>query len=276
MTEKLDYYLSTWELTTPQLIAETPTSQVYTVKYHGDTIVLKLLTPIGVDDEQNGAIALTCFDGQGAVRLLDHDAGAHLLEYVDGDDLLPMVLNGDDTQATKIIAGVVNQLHSATPTLNGLTTLRRRFRSLFRKAEIDSQAGINSIYVRGARVANILLDSPRDERVLHGDIHHENIRHHQTRGWLAYDPKGLYGERTFDVANALCNPMRFPAIVHDETRLLENAQILAQELAIELARILAFTYAYACLSASWSLEGHGDVRLSLKVAKIIEPHLDLF
>jgi streptomycin 6-kinase len=28
------------------------------------------------------------------------------------------------------------------------------------------------------------------------------------RGWLAIDPKGLYGERGFDYANIFCNPVR--------------------------------------------------------------------
>lgn len=252
---------------------QTATSHVYTVRRDNEIVILKLLTPIGIEDEQNGAVALQCFDGHGAVRILDYDVSAHLLEYVDGDDLLPMVLEGNDIQATQIIGEVLNQLHSASldPIPAELTPLKQRFRSLFRKAEQDIQAGIDSVYIRGATVAKTLLDNPRDERVLHGDIHHENIRQHATRGWLAYDPKGLYGERTFDVANTLCNPMRYPKMVHDEARLLSNAQILAQVLAIDLGRILAFTYAYICLSASWALEGHGDVNLALKLARIIEP-----
>ena len=56
-------------------------------------------------------------------------------------------------------------------------------------------AGAESIYVRGARVAQHLLAHPQEECVLHGDIQHHNIRLHPVRGWLAYDPKGLYGER---------------------------------------------------------------------------------
>jgi streptomycin 6-kinase len=66
-------------------------------------------------------------------------------------------------------------------------------------------AGIESIYLRSAALAERLLSDPREVRVLHGDIHHRNIRQ-SARGWLAFDPKGLVGERTYDCANTLYNP----------------------------------------------------------------------
>jgi streptomycin 6-kinase len=50
-----------------------------------------------------------------------------------------------------------------------------------------------------------MLADPREVRVLHGDIHHRNIRM-SGRGWLSLDPKGLVGERTYDCASSLCNP----------------------------------------------------------------------
>ncbi len=128
--------------------------------------------------------------------------------------------------------------------------------------------------MRGASLAERLLADQREVRVLHGDIHHRNIRQ-SVRGWLAFDPKGVVGERTYDCANTLCNPA-IPEIVHNETRLLTQAAILADTLTIDLARVLAFTYAYACLSASWSLRIKAEdmVQWALKVAMIIEPHIE--
>jgi len=112
---------------------------------------------------------------------------------------------------------------------------------------------------------------------LHGDIHHYNIKH-SPRGWLAFDPKGVVGERTYDCANALCNPV-MPELVHNEKRLLNNAAILAETLDLELGRVLAFAYGYACLNASWwtqlrDREGaEAIVQWYLTIAKIIEPHI---
>jgi len=95
----------------------------------------------------------------------------------------------------------------AHPPGDGLIKLKRWFGELFNKAAADRQAGIESIYVRGAA------------------------------------------------------------------------------LALDFARVLAFTYAYACLNASWwsrrvgttatedAETAEGIVRWRLDIAKIIEPHL---
>ena len=145
---------------------------------------------------------------------------------------------------------------------------------MFSKAASDQQAGIDSIYVRAAALARRLLADQRDKRVLHGDVHHYNIRQ-SARGWLAFDPLGLVGERTYDCANALCNPV-MPELVHNEARLLRNAAILADLLALDPWRVLEFTYAYACLNASqWlPLGGTDIVRWYLNVATIVEPHVE--
>ncbi len=271
LEDALNPYLTAWNLTDAQPLATTATSHVYTAMHRGETVVLKLLTPVGVHDEQHGPIALQCYDGQGAVRLIRHDDGAHLLEYVDGPDLMPMVQRGDDDGATAIIADVLNTLHKAHHTdASALISLGRRFRSLFTRADADGTA---SIYVRAARVAETLISQPEREAVLHGDIHHENIRHSARRGWLAIDPKGVYGDRAFDVANALCNPVSMPALVQDEARLLHHAAIYAAKLDIERARILKYVFAYACLSACWSVEDGEDPAHSLRMAELAEPYV---
>ena len=278
--KKLHYYLATWNLSDPQLLAQTMTSHIYTVNYETETTILKLLSPSEID-EQRGAVALRYFDGHGAVRLLRYDEGAHLMEYAAGDELLTLVERGEDENATRIIAQVIQQLHSVPQNIPhaGLFLLERWFEALFNKAASDRQAGIDSIYVRSASLAKRLLVDQREVRVLHGDIHHRNIRK-TSRGWLTFDPKGLIGERTYDCANTLCNP-DMPELVHNETRLLTNAAILADTLALDLSRVLAFTYAYACLNASQWLpridtKGAEDtVHWFLKIAAMIEPHVRL-
>jgi streptomycin 6-kinase len=276
--EKLDDYLKAWDLSTPRLLSQTMTSHIYTVVHHSAIVILKLLSSSEVD-EQRGALALRYFGGRGAVRLLRYDGGAQLMEYASGDELVTLVEHGEDETATHIVAQVLKQLHSVPQDApkDGMVTLDRWFEALFVKAAADRQAGIGSIFERGASLAEQLLADQQEIRVLHGDIHHYNIKH-SPRGWLAFDPKGVVGERTYDCANALCNPV-MPELVHNETRLLNNAAILADALELELGRVLAFTYVYACLNASWwaqrsDRKGADDiVRWHLDVARIIEPHL---
>lgn len=279
--KKLSYYLSAWDLSNPQLLTQTMTSHIYTVMQGAETVILKLLSA-SETEEQRGAAALRCFGGRGVVSLLHSDENAHLMEYASGDELVTLVQRGEDEAATKIIAQVIQQIHSVPQeaSFEGLLGLDQWFGELFNKAEADRQADIHSIYVRSASLAKRLLADPRDVRVLHGDIHHRNIRQ-SPRGWLAFDPKGLFGERTYDCANTLCNPP-IPELVHNEKRLLINAAILADTLAIDLSRVLEYTYAYACLNASqWVLRlGMDDVaeeliEWHLKVAEIIEPHIAL-
>ncbi|HMO58861.1 MAG TPA: aminoglycoside phosphotransferase family protein [Roseiflexaceae bacterium] len=272
--DPLPAYLTAWQLANPQLLTQTNTSRIYTATHDSQPVILKLLAA-GEVDEQRGALALHHFAGHGAVHLLRADAGAQLLEYASGDELITLVERGADTEATRMIAQVIGQLHSVpqdSPPA-GLMPLDRWFADLFTRAAVDQQTNVDSIYVRGAALTRRLLATPRDIRVLHGDIHHRNIRQ-SARGWLAFDPKGIVGERTYDCANTLCNPP-IPELVHNETRLLATAAILADALELDVWRVLAFTYAYACLNASWWLRLGGDdiVQWSLKVATIIEPHL---
>lgn len=272
MDDKLKHYLDAWSLSDPQPLAQTRSSHVYTVTSDGQRLVLKMLTPDG-HEERSGAVALRCFDGHGAVKLYRADDGAHLLEYVEGDDLVGMVKNGEDDRATAIIGDVLNQLHTARlPHPDALFTLNRWFRDLFDKAEDEKRAGRpDSIYIRGARMAETLLAEPRHVSVLHGDMHHENVRYHRQRGWLAFDPKGLVGERTYDAANTLCNPLDMAELVENEGRILRTAGILADKMGIDLRRVLQFTFAYCCLSAAWSeTTDFEDPRGALAVAKLVE------
>jgi len=274
----LDYYLRLWNLHDPEPLAHSTTGDVYVVYRNDEKMVLKLFTPTGVADESDGGSALRYFDGHGAVRLLAYDDRAHLLEYAGDEELAQMVTRGDDLAAAAVIAGVLNKLHRPQPNLPTphLRTLHQRFSSLFNRAAQEEAAGEQSIYGRGAWVAQSLLAHPQHQCVLHGDIQHHNIRLHPLRGWLAFDPKGLYGERSYDAGNALCNPSTARDRVLSEERLLQVSQVLADNMGVDVRRLRAFAFAYACLSASWpdKPEGSEVQQWFLTVARNAERHVD--
>src|SRR3954464_12323759 len=107
----LNSYLAAWNLSNPQLLTQTATSQIYTVTHETETVVLKLLAP-SETEEQRGALSLRYFGGHGAVRLLRYDEDAQLMEYASGAELVTLVERGEDERATHIIARVIEQLHS--------------------------------------------------------------------------------------------------------------------------------------------------------------------
>jgi streptomycin 6-kinase len=189
----LRHYVQTWHLGAPHHLASTATSHVYTVQHQGDLVVLKLLTPVGQEDEQGATAALGWFAGHGAICLLRSDTRALLLEYVAGDALTSLVATGYDDTATDIVAEVMTQLYRPVDSavLPGLTPLPQRFRALFVRAQQEHAATGASLFVDAAAVAHALLADQRERCVLHGDLHHENIKYSPQRGWLALDPKGL-------------------------------------------------------------------------------------
>lgn len=275
MADTLSAYIAAWDLSgvTPLSVGRS-TSSVYEVRYQNAPAVLKILTDVGIEDESGGAVALACWDGEGAVRLLNHDGGAHLIEYADGEDLKAMVHRGEDERATAIIGDVLNKIHGAYTGAPppGLTPLRERFSSLF---EAAAERGPSSIYARAAIVAEKLLSSPLDAHVLHGDMHHENVIHCEGRGWLAIDPKGVYGERIYDATSTVLNAHGVDPLIEDPARIRRTIDSLAGALGVDPVRLLRFTFAGACLSASWSIEDEENPAHALKMAGIMEPMLGL-
>ncbi len=260
-----------WKLSTPTEIAQTPTSAVYRVRLpDGGPAVLKCLTPVGVADERRGAALLEWWNGDGAVRLIAADETAHLLSYIDGGPLSDLVHAGQDEAATSIICEVVGRLHKArgAPPA-GLIPMDLRWRSLFEKAAADRQTRQATLFVDAARRADALLKEGRKWIPLHGDLHHDNILHCSTHGWLAIDPKGVRGDPCYDVANIFCNPVGAPEITGDGRRVDRLADRFAEALGQERARILDYAFVHAALSAAWSLSDGDDPDPCLDVAALL-------
>lgn len=270
MRSKLDHYCQTWGLQNPHKLADRPTSQVYRVDYDGHPAVLKVLTPIGMEDERHGATVLSLWNGDGAARLHHADAGAHLLEYIDGEDCVALVRDGRDDEASAVIGETLARLHRAhaSPPPLALTSLEDRFSELFVAA---AEPGANPLFLRGAKVARALLDAPLNTAVLHGDLHHDNVLRSSTRGWLAIDAKGLRGETTYGGAMAVLNPMNAGVAIDAPDRIERVISILAAKMDVSPDRLTRFTFAHACLSASWLLETDTfSSNRALEIAQVTE------
>jgi len=122
-----------------------------------------------------------------------------------------------------------------------------------------------------AATARELLAEPRDVRVLHGDIHHSNILDFGPRGWLAIDPKGLLGERSFDFVNILRNPD--DNVATKPGRFARQATVIAEAAGLDRVRLLKWTLAFAGLSAAWILADGDTPELDLAVAELAAAEL---
>lgn len=217
-----------------------------------------------VEEEKRGTKVLTWWDGTGAVKVLKSNDDAILMERITGNrSLKSMSMNNQDDEATQIICEVTNLLHSnQKQPLPELTPLNIWFEELFFSAE-----KYGDIFLRSADIARQLLEKQNDITVLHGDIHHDNILYSSERGWLAIDPKGLLGERTFDYVNILCNPAKEIAL--EEGRLMKQMAIISKNTGIEIKQLLRWTAAWSGLSAVWFLNDNQDAGVPVEILKLV-------
>jgi streptomycin 6-kinase len=87
--------------------------------------------------------------------------------------------------------------------------------------------------------------------VLHGDLHHFNVLQDRRGGWVAIDPKGLAGDRCFDVCQFFRNPLDRPPPRVNRRRL----DIFCAELGLDRQRTKDWCLVHAVLDACWDFEG---------------------
>lgn len=259
-----------WRLRQAELLADTRTSRVWKVlREDGSPAVVKALKPAGMD-ERHGIHLLRWRRGRGLVRLHGVVANCQLLEYAGAVPLSAVITREGDDAATRIAAEVLRTISapSVRPAPAGLTPLAEHFTGLFQQA---AAAPAQSPYRRAAELAAQLLRDMREIRPLHGDLHHDNI-HQGARGWLAIDPRGLLGDPAYDAANLLYNPLERDDLCLDPRRLRARTASYAAALRREPAEILAWAYAYGCLSAAWHAEdgNTADEQRELDVAAVID------
>ena len=254
-------YLDRWGLTPDGDPIITPTSRLLPVRSGRVPAMLKLAA---IEEEKPGGELMRWWDGQGAARVLACEGDALLLERArDGDSLAHLARSGRDDEASRILCATVNSLHAprSLPPPEWLTPLRRWFAALAPAAEV--QGGVMSL---AATVTAELLATPREIGVLHGDIHHGNVLDFGARGWLAIDPKGLLGERTFDYANLFCNPDAGTAA--RPGRLARQIGIVAAAAHLERRRLLDWVLAWAGLSAALLLQDGLPAQGVLRIAEL--------
>lgn len=244
--EALSSWMDLWSLDADGEAFETPFgSRLAPVRYRGAPAMLKVAR---APEERDGAALMAWWNGQGAARVLAHQGDAILLARAPGGDLSALVRNGRDDDASVILCGVAGRLHAPRPSRPPATVvgLYVWFHALW-----PSAARHGGLLSDAARTARDLLADPRDVVALHGDLHHANVLDFAAEGWLAIDPKGLLGERSFDFANLFCNP--WPE-ANDRPRFEHRLALVARAADLEPRRLRRWVLAYAGLSASWTFD----------------------
>lgn len=235
--------LDRWDLSPDGAPFATSGSDLLPVQWKGRAAMLKRANTA---EERAGAAVLRWWAGDGAAEVFAQEADTVLMERATGSgDLMTMALNGRDDEATRILCDTVEHLHRSRPgsPATELVPLQDWFASL------AAVRGDDSRYSRSWDTAQALLADPRDEVILHGDVHHDNVLDFGERGWLAIDPKCVAGERGYDYANLLTNP-DLPTAA-DPARFARQLDVIVAASGLPRERLLQWVVAFAGLSAAW-------------------------
>ncbi len=226
----------------------------------GTQLVLKLGVPNG--ELKTEIAALRLYDGQGSVRLIaaEPDHGAMLLERIEPGMSLATV--EDDEDATAHAAEVMRQLWRPVPTPNPFPSVSRWAADL---DDIPSAFGggtgpFSAELVDTARsLFADLLPSMGPSVLLHGDFHHMNILSAKRQPWLAIDPKGVVGEREYEVGALVRNPVpHFLDVPNPARKLRRRLDRLAADLAFDRERLRCWSLAQAVLAAWWAYDEESE------------------
>ncbi|WP_443062517.1 aminoglycoside phosphotransferase family protein [Streptomyces sp. NBC_00457] len=236
------------------------------VRADGTAAVLKLQL---LDEESEGEpVALRIWDGDGAVRLLDHDpaTGTMLLERLDENRMLSHL---DDTrEAVLIIARLLAHLTSV-PAPHGMRRLGDIAQAMLGQTPWALQRipdpEARRLVADCAAAVREVVDEPGD-RLLHWDLHDENVLASDRAPWLAIDPKPLSGDPGFELWPALDN--RF-----DADDIVWRFDAMTDVLGLDRARARAWTLGRLLQNALWDIEDERPLEeRQLEIARRLRNH----
>jgi streptomycin 6-kinase len=241
---------------------------------HGTTaLVLPVVRPDGgraalklqPTTEENAAVAtaLRVWDGGGVVRLLDHDpaTGTMLLERLDA--ARPLSALADDDAATEVLAGLLARLlaASAPADVRRLADIATAMLEQAPRAVAALRAPADRQLLRTCAAAVAELVGEAGDRLLHWDLHHDNVLAGEREPWLAIDPEPLAGDPGFDLWPALDG--RWDAVVATgdvERAVLRRFDLLTATIGLDRHRAVGWTLGRILQNTLWDVEdGAGAV-----------------
>ncbi|MCT4356901.1 aminoglycoside phosphotransferase family protein [Streptomyces sp. Je 1-79] len=205
-----------------------------------------------LDEESAGEpVALRAWDGDGAVRLLAEDpgTGTMLLERLDEGRHLSTL--GDAREAVRILGDVLARLVAveAPEGLRRLGDIAARMVAQTPEAAARLGAEDAALLRECAAAVREVMGEPGD-RLLHWDLHYDNVLAAEREPWLAIDPKPLAGDPGFELLPALTDLWEEDPAAGTWWRF----DLLTERLGLDRERASAWTLGRVLQNGLWDVE----------------------
>ncbi|WP_316354861.1 aminoglycoside phosphotransferase family protein [Candidatus Trichorickettsia mobilis] len=227
-------------------------------------IILKL--GLDIDGFKREAAALMALQGFGVVQVLAESNGLLLQMRASPGVSLKSYSPENDDEAINVMANVIKRLHKAPiPHAHTFPHIKDWL------AALDKDWSIPAQYLQKAkRLRDNLLKTSAKEILLHGDLHHDNILKNGD-DWVVIDPKGVIGEKAYEVAAFIRNPMpelleqdkHLSIIKHRITRFVEFFELSER-------RIIDWCFVQAVLTWMWGIEDRCNIDYWERMTKILD------
>lgn len=192
--------LDRWDLTIDGALMHGACALVVPVRRAGTPAVLKVTWPH--EEAEHEALALSMWDGDGAVRLLEHDAAAWalLLERLDPHTSLQHV---PITEALPVIGGLSRRLDRPAPA--GIRHMRDNAARWVSELPAENDGDVPAELVDQAVGYCRELAERAGDHLVNEDLHYDNVLRAEREPWLVIDPKPIAGDREFGLIPLLWN-----------------------------------------------------------------------
>lgn len=220
------------------------------------------------EDNAGEALSLRAWNGDGVVRLLDHDPGTGTLLLERLDAARPLSSLPDDDTAVQILAELLARL-VAVPAPQGLRRLADIAVAMLDQVPravcaLGDPAERRLVRTCASAMAD-LIGEP-GEQLLHWDLHYGNVLAGQREPWLAIDPQPLAGHPGFELLPALVNRWEQAVEAGDVRRaVLRRFDRLTEVLGLDRQRAIGWTLGRILQNALWDIE---DGQTALDPAQI--------
>ncbi len=216
-------------------------------------VVLKLGVPSFESRAELAATRLA--SGNGFVRLIDAEPDACLImtgRIRPGGALRDSGLT--DAEMTRICARKLLEFWQQPEPETDLIPLDHWARDLLDHDPERHPRAPNDLLLEACDIARDLLASPTSRSLLHGDLHHQNILRDRGDTWVTIDPKGLIGERGYDITAWMMNPWGAPSRPDFVDIANRRLDIFAGMLGEPRQRLAQWAVVQSALSLCWGLQ----------------------